>query len=71
MSFGREIGEVTFPGDTFVSSSHCRLRCASDGVWLEDLDSSNGTYIRLRSGDRVELGRSILIGQTQFVVRAR
>ncbi len=71
MRFGREVGEVTFPSDTFVSSAHCRLRCAPDGVWLEDLDSSNGTYIRLRSGDRVEFGNSILIGQTQFVVRGR
>ncbi|MBC8068312.1 MAG: FHA domain-containing protein [Deltaproteobacteria bacterium] len=68
---GRELGDVTLDGDTFVSSSHCRIGCDRDGVYVEDLGSSNGTYLRLRSGASVELGQSLLVGQTQFVLRPR
>jgi len=66
---GREIGEVTLPQDTFVSSTHCRVVCNDGGVFVEDLDSSNGTYLRLRSGQWVPFDEFLLIGQTQFAVR--
>ncbi|MBX7084759.1 MAG: FHA domain-containing protein, partial [Nannocystaceae bacterium] len=68
---GRELGEVTLPGDTFVSSTHCRVGCDQNGVFVEDLESSNGTYLRLRSGDRVDYGACVLVGQTQFMLRKR
>ena len=68
---GRELGDVTLPNDTFVSSSHCRIGCDRQGVYVEDLDSSNGTYLRVRSGESVALGEAILVGQTQFVLRPR
>lgn len=71
LTVGRELGEVTLPGDTFVSSTHCRIVVDSRGLFIEDLESSNGTYLRLRSGERVEIGQCILVGQTQFVVRKR
>lgn len=71
ITVGREFGEVTLPGDTFVSSTHCRVVVETNGMFIEDLESSNGTYLRLRSGERVEVGQCILVGQTQFVVRKR
>ncbi len=71
VTVGREFGEITLPGDTFVSSTHCRVITAADGIHIEDLDSSNGTYVRMRSGERMEIGQCVLIGQTQFVVRKR
>jgi predicted component of type VI protein secretion system len=68
---GRELGDVTLPNDTFVSSSHCRIGCDREGVFVEDLESSNGTYLRIRSGESITTGQSMLVGQTQFVLRAR
>ncbi len=50
--FGRECGDVLFPNDPFVSREHARLRLELNGstmsVFIEDLNSANGTYIRIR-----------------------
>jgi len=66
---GRDIGGVTLPQDTFVSGSHCRFVCNDGGVFIEDLESSNGTYLRLQSGQWVPFDEYLLIGQTQFAIR--
>jgi hypothetical protein len=59
--------DITLP-DPAISRRHARLYRGSDGVWLEDLGSTNGTYIngdrltvpyRLRDGDEVQLGNSV------------
>lgn len=51
-----------------VSGRHCRLTRTSDGDVLEDLGSSNGTYVNgvrvagpvaVRPGDRVTLGKQV------------
>jgi pSer/pThr/pTyr-binding forkhead associated (FHA) protein len=60
------------PGSV-VSSEHCEIRLEGNRCELEDLGSSNGTYLngnkirtaRLRDGDRVELGK----GGPQFELR--
>jgi pSer/pThr/pTyr-binding forkhead associated (FHA) protein/S1-C subfamily serine protease len=60
--------EVTFdPDDDVVSAVHARVRKSDDGSWwLEDLGSTNGTWLsgrrvtepqRLRTGDRFTLGQ--------------
>jgi len=68
--FGRESGEIIFPHDAYLSRTHARLRMEVGGgamsVYLEDLDSANGTYLRirgrveLRAGDMFRLGDQIL-----------
>jgi pSer/pThr/pTyr-binding forkhead associated (FHA) protein len=66
---GRERGDLTFPTDGYVSSTHCRVAGDDDGVFLEDRGSSNGTYLRVRSGTTVPYGSLLLIGQQLFHVR--
>ena len=66
---GRERGDLTFPTDGYVSSSHCRVVGDDSGVYLEDRGSSNGTYLRVRSGTVVPFGSLVLIGQQLFHVR--
>ncbi|MBL0215325.1 MAG: FHA domain-containing protein [Myxococcales bacterium] len=53
-----------------VSRRHARIHREPDGYVLEDLDSANGTYLngervtgpaRLRIGDRVQVGRTVLV----------
>ena len=52
-----------------VSRLHARLTLEPDGVWLEDLDSREGTWIngvavrgrtRLEDGDRICFGDAVL-----------
>ncbi len=55
--------------DTTLSRRHCRFVRQGDAVLVEDLGSSNGTYLagarlaqaaRAAEGDRVQVGRSLL-----------
>jgi ribosomal protein L40E len=57
-----------FPNSEIVSRVHADIRIEGDTYYLEDMGSSNGTYInhtpllagdrhRLRSGDRIALGK--------------
>lgn len=63
---GRERGDINFGGDLFVSGLHAVLRLTDDGIVLEDLDSSNGTYVRLDGPTRLQSTASILVGQQLF-----
>ncbi len=63
---GRENGDVTFPQDGYVSGRHCRVAGDDSGIYLEDLGSSNGTYLRARSGQLLPFGSLVLIGQKLF-----
>ena len=66
ITIGREQGDITFPTDGYVSGSHCRIVGDDTGVYLEDLGSSNGTYMRVRSGAVLPYGSLVLIGQKLF-----
>jgi pSer/pThr/pTyr-binding forkhead associated (FHA) protein len=64
--FGREQGDILFPHDPFVSREHARLRLELHGaqmaVFLEDLGSANGTYIRIRGSAEVRGRDTFRIG---------
>ncbi len=66
ITIGRETGDITFPHDGYVSGSHCRIVGDDTGVYVEDLGSSNGTYMRVRSGAILPYGSLVLIGQKLF-----
>lgn len=63
---GREDGDITFPQDGYVSSSHCKVSGDDSGVYVEDVGSSNGTYMRVRTGAVLPYGSLVLIGQKLF-----
>lgn len=63
---GRESGDITFPNDGYVSGSHCRVIGDDSGVYVEDVGSSNGTYMRVRPGSVLPYGSLVLIGQKLF-----
>lgn len=66
---GREKGNGVQLHDTEVSRFHAEIRWEDDQYILQDLGSSNGTYVNsqlvprqpLASGDRVQLGRTLMI----------
>ena len=43
--------DLVLDGDEFASARHARIEARTDGVWVQDLDSTNGTYV---NGSRVE-----------------
>lgn len=66
LQIGREGGDLNFPSDLYMSASHCKLSDAGGKLLLEDLNSRNGTYIRLKAerelahGDYLFIGRKLL-----------
>lgn len=66
IQIGREDGDITFPQDGYVSSKHCQIVGDDNGVFVEDVGSSNGTYMRVRSGAILPYGSLVLIGQKLF-----
>lgn len=66
LQIGREGGDLNFPSDLYMSSSHCKLEDVGGKMMLTDLTSRNGTYLRLRSerelahGDYLFVGRKLL-----------
>lgn len=64
---GRETGDIVFTGDAFLSRRHAAIRRdpVTSRFHIEDLDSSNGTYVAigretvLDTGDRVRIGQHL------------
>lgn len=70
ITVGRAAGcGVALEHDTFASKVHARLYRQDGRVWVEDLGSTNGTYLNthrldapteLRKGDRLQVGETVL-----------
>jgi pSer/pThr/pTyr-binding forkhead associated (FHA) protein len=69
MHLGRERGDVTFPEDGYVSGLHCRIYKKDKNVFLTDVGSSNGTFLRVVGEQQLRNGELVLIGQQLFSVR--
>jgi pSer/pThr/pTyr-binding forkhead associated (FHA) protein len=55
--------------DEFASSRHARFEPRRDGVWVEDIGSTNGTYVngvRIDAPRRLQPGDVIRIGETDL-----
>jgi pSer/pThr/pTyr-binding forkhead associated (FHA) protein len=63
---GREQGDIVFSEDEFMSRRHAQVSLRAGRGRLEDLGSSNGSFIRLRAphnlsaGDLIRLGDELL-----------
>jgi len=60
---GREMGDITFPGDGFVSGRHALVTLHDGAVSLRDIGSSNGTFVRLNATTQVNDGDQLLVGR--------
>ncbi len=63
LQLGREGGDLNFPADIYMSGSHCRIEDASGRFILTDLNSRNGTYVRLKAEREVGHGDYLFIGR--------
>lgn len=58
--FGRGAeNAVRLDGDDFVSTRHALLEPRPDGLWVEDVGSTNGTFV---NGARVTTARKLIAG---------
>ncbi len=70
VTVGRSLDcSVSLPDDTFVSQMHARVFRHDGQWWVEDLGSTNGTYVNdgrvdspmvIRPGDRVQFGQTVM-----------
>ncbi len=70
LTVGRAIGcGISLPDDTFVSTLHARVFRRDGSLFVEDLGSTNGTFVNDRpvtgtvafhKGDRLQVGKSVL-----------
>ena len=61
--------DVNLARDEYASTSHARLEPRRDGVWLEDVGSTNGTYlngIKLSRAKRLTPGDVVRVGETEL-----
>jgi hypothetical protein len=58
-------GELTLGrdelGDRTVDPRHCRVSIQGDGVYLQDLHSASGTFVRARTGRTIPYGDLVLL----------
>jgi hypothetical protein len=79
ISIGREEGNTLRLNDERVSRWHAKIQTEDGDVILTDLDSTNGTRVngsavqirRLRAGDQVSIGRTMLLFGTMEEIAAR
>jgi pSer/pThr/pTyr-binding forkhead associated (FHA) protein len=79
VTIGREEGSVLRLNDERVSRCHARIQYDNGEFIITDLESTNGTRVnghvvqirRLRPGDRVGLGRSLLLFGSQKEIEER
>ena len=76
LTLGRSSGNVLFPEDPLVSKSHMTLYQAESGLYVKDLNSSNGTKVDGRSitpnvPTKVSVGTILEFGNQVFQIVAK
>jgi hypothetical protein len=59
---------IHLDGDEFASARHARIDPRGDGVWVEDLGSTNGTFVNGEriAAERLTSGDVLRVGQTEL-----
>jgi len=63
--------DLVLTGDEFASARHARIEVRSDGAWVQDLESTNGTYVngsRVAGAQRLAAGDVLRVGETDLLV---
>jgi hypothetical protein len=62
---------IALDGDEFASARHAQVESRSDGLWVEDLGSTNGTFVngaRVTTPRKLQAGDIVRVGQTDLRV---
>jgi pSer/pThr/pTyr-binding forkhead associated (FHA) protein len=55
--------------DPFASSAHARIFSRGDFMWIEDMGSTNGTYLNgrsLKTPERLKMSDIVRIGDSEY-----
>jgi pSer/pThr/pTyr-binding forkhead associated (FHA) protein len=63
LKIGREGSDLNFPTDLFMSASHCKVDEAGGKLTLTDMNSRNGTFVRLKTEKELDHGDYLFIGR--------
>jgi hypothetical protein len=64
VAIGREECDLNFPTDVYMSASHAKLESHNETSFtLTDLDSKNGTYLRIKSTQKLQHGDYLFLGR--------
>jgi pSer/pThr/pTyr-binding forkhead associated (FHA) protein len=70
LTIGRAVNnDVSMPDDEYASGRHARFEPRRDGIWVEDIGSTNGTFvngIRLTRERKLTPGDVIRVGETDL-----
>jgi pSer/pThr/pTyr-binding forkhead associated (FHA) protein len=66
--FGRTQGTHIFPEDTLMSRSHARVYHRGEDFFVDDLQTRNGTFIKVRGKAPVPFGSQVLVGRQVFEI---
>ena len=61
--------DVALKGDDYASATHARVEPRRDGVWVEDVGSTNGTFlngIKLTRARKLTPGDVLRVGETEL-----
>jgi hypothetical protein len=61
--------DISISTDEYASARHARFEPRQDGVWVQDLGSTNGTYLngaRLEHPRRLTPGDTVRVGETDL-----
>ena len=61
--------DLKLDGDDFASAKHARIEPRRDGVWVEDIGSTNGTFlngIKLTRARKLTPGDVVRVGETEL-----
>jgi pSer/pThr/pTyr-binding forkhead associated (FHA) protein len=65
--------DLVLNGDDFASARHARIEARGDGLWVQDLESTNGTFVngsRVAGAQRLDPGDVLRVGETDLRVEA-
>jgi FHA domain len=68
-TLGRSNGADINVDDPFASSAHARIFQRGDYMYVEDMGSTNGTYVngrQIRTAERLKVADTIRIGDTEY-----
>ena len=65
-TIGRTDGDITFKEDNFLSKEHACITRRGDGFYVSDLDSRNGTFIKVVGEYELKSGDTLLVGRQLF-----
>jgi pSer/pThr/pTyr-binding forkhead associated (FHA) protein len=64
-----EQNDIVLGRDEFASATHARFELRGSGAWIEDVGSTNGTYlngVRLKKRRRLNPGDVVRVGETDI-----